>query len=510
MEMGEYEKAAEDFTLAISISRFWSGLYYLRGEAYVKMKQYEKVIENASSSGATKYPDESPFPVFLFQRAWAYKELGQKEKDEADMALIKKQQKKKRQKRGIYWLPVDPDGYEKALQEEACKRAAAIQEFTAAIEADKNNAEAYYNRGLAYMEEGKIQKAIRAFTNAVRIDSNFANAYLNRAECFDSKGQLTKALNDYAKVTSLDPGMTDVYEKRARIYELLGDTEKVIAEYEHSSDHGYYRFRTIEKLAGLYEETGRYEKAVEFYTFNLSEKKASSLSDWKSNSGPGRYAYYAKGINKLSADLANDPENAALYFIRGKAYDIYSRFENAVYDYTKAIQLQPDMLIAYYYRMLANSALVKDTSFDSFDRFFYENVAELSPENSAIVESMIADLTQVIRINDADARFHAELGILYNAAGKHKPAIDCFSRALAIDPNYHEDDVLDVLKERALAFEALEEYQSAIDDYSRLIEYESPWAADYLEKRGKCYQELHEDAKAKADFDKTAELREEG
>jgi tetratricopeptide (TPR) repeat protein len=87
MEMGEYEKAASDFTLAISGSRFWYRLYAWRGIAYTKMKNYEKVIENAN---AFMDLDGELNEYLLKQRSYAYKKLGQKDKAEADLALIKR------------------------------------------------------------------------------------------------------------------------------------------------------------------------------------------------------------------------------------------------------------------------------------------------------------------------------------------------------------------------------------------------------------------------------------
>lgn len=43
LEMGEYEKAAEDFTLAINGSPGWQSHYVLRGIAYMKMKRLLKM-----------------------------------------------------------------------------------------------------------------------------------------------------------------------------------------------------------------------------------------------------------------------------------------------------------------------------------------------------------------------------------------------------------------------------------------------------------------------------------
>ena len=52
----------------------------------------------------------------------------------------------------------------------------------------------------------------------------------------------------------------------------------------------------------------------------------------------------------------------------------------------------------------------------------------------------------------------------------------------------------------------MQDYRRAAADYTKAIE-RNPNDADYYLKRGMCYQELGDSAKADADFDKVLELR---
>ena len=543
MEMGEYEKAAEDFSMAIGKSRFWSTLYAWRSKAYKKMKQYEKIIENANAfMDVNGYPDT----YFLNQRAYAFKKLGQKEKAESDLALIKRlneetqKENEAREEQQAKEIEKSDDAHAKAIRE----WNASIQKHTEAIEADKNDAQAYYKRGLAYVENCEWRKALKDFNNVIRLDRKYAAAYFNRAECYNRIGQLTKSLNDYAMAISLNPNMTGAYKKRSHIHNALGDTEKEIADIEKVLELSPKEPFMIQMLGELCEKTGNYERAVNLMNIEFSEKPVmvDSLDLWFSKM---RGYYQAPRIKKLTDALARDPENAALYFLRGETYDDDSQFEKAIADYTKAISLKQDLLIAYYYRALANAVL------SDFHKAQYSHTQDNSQALEAyskyeqIYEAMIADLLKVTQLDNTIAFIHRELGGLYVITGKYELAIDSLNKALAIDP-----ECLFTHEERAKAYTGIKEYQKAVDDliweeqkhslglsdskaelradiyckmgelskaiadYDMIIEHKSKWdiyrssLARNFEKRGKCYQKLGDNAKAAADFDKAEKLRE--
>lgn len=521
LAMGNYEKAAWDFTMAIAGSQYWSALYALRGIAYMKMKQYEKVIENANA-----YMDlcGEPWVYLLKQRVKAYKNLGQKEKARDDLALIQRLEEKIAKENEVNQKFQDKQPVHVSEAKEKAKECDdKIQRFTEKITDNPKDTMAYCGRGLVYLEKSDYRIAQRDFTRAIRLNNNCFAAYYHRAECFQMLNQTIKALRDLDRAIYLCPKSLAAYNLRARIFNELGETEKEIADLEKI--HELYPDDTswpVMSLGELYEETGRYEQAVEFHAWYMLHEELRFFGSFNLLKYRSRAGYQRPKLRKLSAALADNPGNAALYFVRGKTYDDDFQFENAIADYTTAISLKPDFLLAYMYRALANSVL---------------------SENTGTVEKMIADYTQVLKLDGTLTAIHSELGSLYKKLKQYEPAIACFNKALEIDPCFYEvyrlrsevleltgdfqasiDDLtlfLDqqankdtsVLSRRGDIYFKTGDYIKAVFDYSAAIEQEKnkSWSIGSLkmnlEKRGKCYEALHEIEKAKADFMAAAKIQ---
>jgi tetratricopeptide (TPR) repeat protein len=62
---------------------------------------------------------------------------------------------------------------------------------------------AYYNRGIALSEKGKIPEAITDFDEAIRLNPNYGRAYYNRALAYQKQGHSDKAKADFAEARRL-------------------------------------------------------------------------------------------------------------------------------------------------------------------------------------------------------------------------------------------------------------------------------------------------------------------
>jgi tetratricopeptide (TPR) repeat protein len=543
LKLGEYEKAAELSTLVIKFGTWGDRFYRYRGIAYMKMKQYEKVIENATACIKTGW--SSPGTYMLKQRAIAYKELKDFAKAAADFALLKQLEDANRkeyeedQSCSTEEAPGDMNNEE---NEET------IRQITEEIGNCPNNAEIRYNRGLVYYENYDFKAAAKDFTVAIRLNRTYAAAYSLRAECFYELGQYARALQDIDAALSLDPKISEAYNTSARIYNILGDTEKEIATLEKYWE--LYPEKTLEvnNLGKLYEATDRYEKAAVFHSWYFLQDNYI-ISSFPCLLGRNMDAYYdGTKIRKLSAVLANDPENAAIYFIRGKTYENNSQLENAVADYTKAIDIKPDFLIAYIYRALANLDLMYKVLSDLREKDGIDHGTELEKMEAAYKkteavfhEKMIADYTQVLKLNDNLPKVHGELGRMYKEAGDYESAVACFNRALELNPDFREiyflrfevfelmgnyraaiEDITRYLngETHPLSYEPacrgdlyfkMAEYNNAVEDYSTAIEIEKKSStafslSELLEKRARCYQALNENEKARADYTAVVEI----
>ncbi|MDR1074069.1 MAG: tetratricopeptide repeat protein, partial [Treponema sp.] len=67
------------------------------------------------------------------------------------------------------------------------------------------HADAYYNRGYAYVEKGDYDIAIADYNQALRLNPNLASAYLNRGFAYVMKGDYTRARADWEKTLQLNP-----------------------------------------------------------------------------------------------------------------------------------------------------------------------------------------------------------------------------------------------------------------------------------------------------------------
>ena len=64
----------------------------------------------------------------------------------------------------------------------------AIQDYDKAIEINPKYAEAYFNRGSAYLEQGDPIVAIQDYDMAIALDPKFAAAYVNRGYARNAQG----------------------------------------------------------------------------------------------------------------------------------------------------------------------------------------------------------------------------------------------------------------------------------------------------------------------------------
>ena len=73
----------------------------------------------------------------------------------------------------------------------------ALVYYDDAIDYDKWNPCAHYNRGLIFEVKDKNKKAIEEFNFVISMNSNYAKAYMERACCLSRLGQYSNAYDDY-------------------------------------------------------------------------------------------------------------------------------------------------------------------------------------------------------------------------------------------------------------------------------------------------------------------------
>jgi tetratricopeptide (TPR) repeat protein len=109
----------------------------------------------------------------------------------------------------------------------------AIAAFSQAIALNPQYAEAYNNRGVAYVYKGRYDLASADYERAISIKPQYAQAYYNRGVIEGRKGQYNMAINDYDRAIALNPRYARAYYNRALAHYRTGHNDKAIADLSH-------------------------------------------------------------------------------------------------------------------------------------------------------------------------------------------------------------------------------------------------------------------------------------
>jgi tetratricopeptide (TPR) repeat protein/uncharacterized protein YhhL (DUF1145 family) len=198
---------------------------------------------------------------------------------------------------------------------------------------------AYTNRGLAFMNMGRLERAIEDYDQVIALDANDYKAYANRGVAFDKLGQLDKALANMDKAIALNPVFFEAYNDRGSVFEKMGQRDKAIENFSMAItlnpffDEAYYN-RGI-----AYGEAGLFDKSIE--SFN----KALEIDPRKVDAYVSRGISYGitgqhdRALQDFNEAIRINTNHEKAYFNRGNLYFITGKKELALSDFRKACAL---------------------------------------------------------------------------------------------------------------------------------------------------------------------------
>jgi len=198
-------------------------------------------------------------------------------------------------------------------------------------------------------------------------------------------------------------------------------------------------------------------------------------------------ARYEKGelqeaIVEYNAAIEINPQFTKAYNARGLARERTGDYDSAIADYTQAIKIDPNYVVAYSNRGLARAG-------------------------KGDHDGAVADFNKAIEVNPQSAYAYYVRGHARKVYYDHlDEAIADFNKAIEINPSYAL-----AYYQRGLARYAKGDYDGAVADSTRVIEFDRPpgWlsiGADAYALRGSAKLQQGKDAEAQHDFDSAIKL----
>jgi tetratricopeptide (TPR) repeat protein len=157
-------------------------------------------------------------------------------------------------------------------------------------------ADAKVREGIANLSPGKYERAIPLFDEALAILPSSSGAYYHRGLAKQNLGRLDEALADFERAQQLKPDMVEALTASAGIYALKGDHTKAISELTKLIDltpNVDARFQR----GTTYFAVGQHDKAIEDFTWVIEQQRDAP------------YAYLGRAKSKRAL---GDMEGAAL------------------------------------------------------------------------------------------------------------------------------------------------------------------------------------------------------
>ena len=280
---------------------------------------------------------------------------------------------------------------------------AAITACKKAMEIDPNLANAHYNLGFAYREEGNDELAKQEFAlydellkqegEYIEIPekptSEEIDKYITLGDNYFKEGKFDEAIIEYKKALEIEP-RDDILNKLGQAHQqkrLAGKPEEQPAKID--------TFKSKKTL----DEMPRLEREQDLSIEELYDRGIS---------------YYDKGmidkaIEEFKEVLELDPDDIETHYHLGNAYADKEMFDEAISIYKKVIEKNPEFIDAY----LSLSTLYLDMD---------------------MVDEAISLCNQAISANPDDSFLCFHLGEAYVRNEQYEEAITAFNKAISINP----------------------------------------------------------------------------
>ena len=230
-------------------------------------------------------------------------------------------------------------------------------------------------QGYIYSLNEEYDKSIEAFSASIALNKNLSRSYYNRGSDYLAIGEHNKAIEDFNRAIKLNPSDASSYNNRSICYGELGQYDNQIKDISKAilirpNDDVYYFNR-----GHAHYEKEKYSLAVEDFSKAIKLKPTSDYYCAR-GSAYGNMGKREQAIKDYTKAIEITSHNEMAYLNRGLQYKDNSQYDLAITDLGKALSLNPKYLKALYNRAIIYQIQGRyDLSIEDLNR-----VIDISPE----------------------------------------------------------------------------------------------------------------------------------
>jgi tetratricopeptide (TPR) repeat protein len=333
----------------------------------------------------------------------------------------------------------------------------------------------YYNRGIFWYDKDENDKAIEDYSKALELSPNYASAFNNRGNAFAAKGDHDRAIDDYTRAIEIDGKDPFRWNNRGLAWKRKGQYDRAIPDFDQAIriDPGYTAAYT--NRGQTYEEKGDIERAKVDYLAALAVPQKYSN---------GRYAHEKARERLLALGVPAESLPAGAPRVAGTTFEQDQKLCNSS-------ETKIDEGIAACTRQIASGRWTgHNLAISYYNRgiFYYDK-----GDNDKAIE----DYSKALELSPNYASAFNNRGNASSSKGDLDRALADYDRAIGIDAR-------DPFRwnNRGLIWKRKADYDRAIADFDQAIKIDPGYTAAYA-NRGETHEAKGDRDRAIADYNTT-------
>ena len=348
----------------------------------------------------------------------------------------------------------------------------------------------YYQAQFHKVFTEDLEKAESAYNEYLKKSANseLADAYFKRAQFYRvHKKEFDRALEDFNDAIKLKPNEIEYLYERAKLNQYdIKNYEKALDDYIKILSIDTLNFDAIEKIGDIYSIEEKYELARKYYHKLVKQEISFSKIGAKGHVGIAdiylENQQYDDALYEYTKAINLDPSNYENFYYRGKIYREKGDYNSALIDFSKAIESDStdvDFLTqrAYLYYEFLND---KTNALNDIKRIIkiQQNSISSFSDIAIVIEGLqkIGGIQEAIKFcdigieanqNNKKCASYYYLGKGYCLQQKHdyNTALINYSKAISLN----ENDPFFYLLRGELQLEYLNNIDQAIKDFKKSI-----------------------------------------
>lgn len=353
----------------------------------------------------------------------------------------------------------------------------AIEDFSYVLRSQPENFLARYNRALLYYKTGQYKQAIEDFDIVLRKYPNFEAGLYARSECKRKSGDMADGERDYNRSREL-------YKKKQHYTESNDTDEQQATEEVESESAVMNKFNTLltvetdNKIKPKYENKtrGRIQdnnvkidpEPMFFLSYYMKEDKLRDntnyikevtdlntsrllpftlvLSNATTRLFEDQIKKHFNSIEYYNGLLATSKARSVDYFARAMDFMMVRNSEQAIADFSKAIESSPDFALAYLGRSYAKYLQLQieqqnEAGNDASAPTGKPNAGSsmlMEKKTNHVMGEIVDDLNKVIELSPRNVYAMFNKGNAYMIMKNYTSAISCYTDAIETKPDFGE------------------------------------------------------------------------